>query len=99
MHRRWHVVQAYKSKVTFLLSMKGRKSLGPHDQVGFKEQVWLELHLKGGKEFDNRADEQRRGDVETGSLETFNLQNVLRGLWEDKLTGRRGFWKGLVIKL
>lgn len=41
----------------------------------------------------------RCGDMETGSLETFNLQNVLRGLWEDKLTGRRVFWEQLVIKL
>lgn len=41
----------------------------------------------------------RRGDMETGSLETFNLQNVLRGLWEDKLTGRGVFWEQLVIKL
>lgn len=37
--------------------------------------------------------------METGSLETFNLQNVLRGLWEDKLTGRRVSWEQLVIKL
>lgn len=68
MHRRWHVVQADKTKVTLLLSMKGRKSLEPHDQIGFKEQVWLELHLKGGKEFDNRSEEQR--------VETWR-----RGLW------------------
>lgn len=32
-------------------------------------------------------------------METFNLRNVLRGLWEDKLTGRRVSWEQLVIKL
>lgn len=37
--------------------------------------------------------------METGSLETFNLRNVLRGLWEDKRTGRRVSWEQLVIKL
>lgn len=50
--------------------MKGRKPLGPHEQVRFKEQVWFELHVKGGKEFDNRAEEQmwRHGDRVFGDV-------------------------------
>lgn len=56
--------------------MKRRKSLGSHDQTKFKEQVWFELRLKGGRSLITQQT-WRRGVVEAGSLETFNLQTSL----------------------